>query len=44
VHPVETYLAKLSEIRASGHATDETSFYPAIESFSLKLESASNRV
>ena len=31
VHPVESYLAKLAEIRASGHATDETSFYPAIE-------------
>jgi hypothetical protein len=31
VHPLESYLAKLAEIRASGHATDETSFYPAIE-------------
>ena len=31
MHPVESYLAKLAEIRASGHATDETSFYPAIE-------------
>ena len=31
VHPVESYLVKLAEIRASGHATDETSFYPAIE-------------
>jgi hypothetical protein len=31
VHPVESYLAKLAEIRASGQATDETSFYPAIE-------------
>jgi hypothetical protein len=31
VHPIESYLAKLAEIRASGHATDETSFYPAIE-------------
>lgn len=31
MHPVETYLEKLAEIRASGHATDETSYYPAIE-------------
>ncbi len=31
VHPVESYLVKLAEIRASGHATDETSFYPAVE-------------
>ena len=31
VHPVESYLVKLAEIRASGHATDETSYYPAIE-------------
>lgn len=31
VHPIESYLSKLAEIRASGHATDETSFYPAIE-------------
>ncbi len=28
---VESYLSKLAEIRASGHATDETSYYPAIE-------------
>jgi hypothetical protein len=31
VHPVESCLSKLAEIRASGSATDETSFYPAIE-------------
>jgi hypothetical protein len=31
VHPIESYLAKLAEIRASGQATDETSYYPAIE-------------
>ena len=31
MHSIEAYLAKLVEIRASGHATDETSFYPAIE-------------
>ncbi len=31
MHPVETYLAKLAEIRPSGHATDETSYYPALE-------------
>jgi hypothetical protein len=31
VHPIESYLEKLAEIRASGHATDETSYYPAIE-------------
>lgn len=31
MHPVESYLVKLAEIRASGHATDETSYYPAIE-------------
>jgi hypothetical protein len=31
MHPVESYLAKLAEIRASGQATDETSYYPAIE-------------
>ena len=31
MNPVETYLIKLAEIRASGHATDETSYYPALE-------------
>ena len=31
MHPVESYLAKMAEIRASGYATDETSYYPAIE-------------
>jgi hypothetical protein len=31
VNPVESCLAKLAEIRASGYATDETSYYPAIE-------------
>lgn len=31
MHPIEAYFAKLAEIRASGHATDETSYYPAIE-------------
>lgn len=28
---VESYLEKMAEIRASGHATDETSYYPALE-------------
>ena len=31
MHPVKSYLAKIAEIRASGHATDETSYYPALE-------------
>jgi hypothetical protein len=37
VHPIESYLAKLAEIRASGHATDETSFYPAIEALLAEI-------
>jgi len=37
VHPIETYLQKLAEIRASGHATDETSYYPAIEALLAEL-------
>jgi hypothetical protein len=37
VHPVESYLAKLAEIRASGHATDETSYYPAIEALLAEI-------
>ena len=28
---VEAYLAKMGEIRGSGNATGETSYYPAIE-------------
>lgn len=28
---VSTYLSKLAEIRSSGHATNETSYYPAVE-------------
>lgn len=31
MNPVVAYLSKLAEIRASGHATNETSYYPAIE-------------
>ena len=31
MYPIESYLAKLAENRASGQATDETSYYPAIE-------------
>jgi hypothetical protein len=37
VHPIESYLEKLAEIRASGHATDETSYYPAIEALLAEL-------
>jgi hypothetical protein len=37
VHPIEPYLEKLAEIRASGHATDETSYYPAIEALLAEL-------
>jgi hypothetical protein len=37
VHPIESYLAKLAEIRASGHSTDETSFYPAIEALLAEI-------
>ena len=31
MNPVATYLSKLTEIRSSGYATNETSYYPAIE-------------
>ena len=31
MNPVATYLSKLVEIRSSGYATNETSYYPAIE-------------
>jgi hypothetical protein len=31
VNLVASYLSKLAEIRSSGYATDETSYYPAIE-------------
>ena len=31
MNPVTEYLSKLREIRSSGHAVDETSYYPAIE-------------
>lgn len=31
MQPIESYLAKLAEIRAFGHAVDEISYYPAIE-------------
>lgn len=41
MHPVETYLSKLAEIRASGSATDETSFYPAIEGLLSEIGSGS---
>ncbi len=37
MHPIETYLEKLAEIRASGHATDETSYYPAIEALLAEI-------
>jgi hypothetical protein len=37
VHPIEPYLEKLAEIRASGHATDETSYYPAIEAMLVEI-------
>lgn len=37
MHPFESYLAKLAEIRASGHATDETSYYPAIEALLAEI-------
>ena len=37
VQPVESYLVKLAEIRASGHATDETSYYPAIEALLAEI-------
>lgn len=37
MHPIEPYLEKLVEIRASGHATDETSYYPAIEALLADL-------
>ena len=30
MHPLETYLQELRDIRSSGAATDETSFYPAL--------------
>jgi hypothetical protein len=31
VNPVVAYVSKLAEIRSSGHATNETSYYPAID-------------
>lgn len=31
MHPLETYLSKLAEIRASGAGTEETSCYPALD-------------
>jgi hypothetical protein len=37
VHLFESYLAKLTEIRASGHATNETSYYPAIEALLAEI-------
>lgn len=37
MHPVESYFVKLAEIRASGHATDETSYYPAIETLLAEI-------
>jgi hypothetical protein len=37
VHPVESFLSKLAEIRASGHATDETSYYPALEPLLVEI-------
>lgn len=40
MHPIEPYLEKLAEIRASGHATDETSYYPAIEALLADLGKA----
>src|SRR5438552_2882307 len=30
MHPLETYLSELREIRSTGAATKETSFYPAL--------------
>lgn len=32
MHPLETYLAELSQIRSLGEGTDETSYYPALSS------------
>ena len=31
MHPLEAYLSKLAEIRASGAGTEETSYYPALD-------------
>jgi hypothetical protein len=30
MHPLETYLQELREIRSSGAGTEETSYYPAL--------------
>jgi hypothetical protein len=37
VDPVATYLSKLAEIRSSGYATNETSYYPAIEALLVEV-------
>jgi hypothetical protein len=37
VDPVATYLSKLAEIRSSGYATNETSYYPAIETLLAEI-------
>ena len=37
MHPIEPCLQKLAEIHASGHATDETSYYPAIEALLAEI-------
>ena len=31
MHPLEAYLSRLAEIRASGAGTEETSYYPALD-------------
>jgi hypothetical protein len=37
VNPVTDYLSKLAEIRSSGYATNETSYYPAIETLLVEI-------
>lgn len=37
MNPVSAYLATLAEIRSSGHATNETSYYPAIEALLAEI-------
>jgi hypothetical protein len=37
VNLVASYLSKLAEIRSSGYATDETSYYPAIETLLAEI-------
>jgi hypothetical protein len=37
VNPAAAYLSKLAEIRSSGYATNETSYYPAIETLLAEI-------